>query len=92
MLKQLSNEKCWVEMYGTVKVWSKGQIVIPNNLRKALWIEVWDSLVIWSKHWKLAWMIKPWDIDEFTLMYRDELNSSGNLNCSIEDLGIVENN
>lgn len=42
------------EVYGTVTVGEKGQIVIPAQLRKAFNIKTGDKLIVFVKHEKIC--------------------------------------
>ncbi len=74
----IDKEVCGVELYWSVKVWPKWQIVIPNNARKELWIKPWDTLLVGTKHWKLVWFLKPEDIEKFSQKMKEEVDKKPN--------------
>lgn len=61
------------KMYGSVVVGSKGQIVIPKDVREELGIETGDSLIVVVKHGKAIGMIKSDDLDEFMQFMQREM-------------------
>ena len=46
----LDNTSCDMKMYGSVTVGTKGQIVIPKEIREDLSINPGDTLMILTKH------------------------------------------
>ncbi len=44
--------ECGIRMHGSVIVGSKGQVVIPKDVRELLGIESGDNLVVITKHGK----------------------------------------
>jgi len=75
-LLECSNKKdCWVQMFWTVSVWTKWQVVIPSQVRKNLNINTWDQLIVVTKYWKAIWMIKADDLEELMEYMRKEMES-----------------
>jgi AbrB family looped-hinge helix DNA binding protein len=71
-----SDDACiGVKMYGSVVVGTKGQIVIPSEVRKALDIGPGDSLVVVTKHGKAIGLVKTNDLEEFMEYMRQEMDS-----------------
>jgi len=64
----------WIKMHSTVTVWTKWQIVIPNELRKELNINPWDTLFTFSKHNKAIALIKTEDMEDFLSFLQREVN------------------
>ena len=64
-----------MKMHGSVTVGSKGQIVIPSDVRKMLSIEPGDTLFAISKHGKAVAFIKTEDIEEFMSYMQQEMNT-----------------
>lgn len=53
-----------IEKQWFVKIWTKFQFVIPNNVRKEIYIKTWDNLlVIWKLDHKWLWFIKNDNIE-----------------------------
>ncbi len=75
-LSKESEDSCiGVKMYGSVVVGTKGQIVIPSDVRKTLDISPWDSLVVVTKHGKAIGLVKTNDLEEFMTYMRQEIDS-----------------
>lgn len=62
-------------MYGSVVVGTKGQIVIPSEVRKTLEIQPGDSMCVLTKHDRAVALIKMDDLDEFMEFMQRELNT-----------------
>lgn len=62
-----------LQIFWNVVVWAKGQIVIPNEVRKLLHIQTGDNLMVITKHNKAIWLIKSDDLEEFVSMMQEEL-------------------
>lgn len=62
-------------MYGSVVVGTKGQIVIPSEVRKTLNIQPGDSMCVLTKHDRAVALIKMDDLDEFMEFMQRELNT-----------------
>jgi AbrB family looped-hinge helix DNA binding protein len=65
-----------VKMYGSVVVGTKGQVVIPSEVRRSLDIHPGDSLCVLTKYGKAIGMIKIDDLEEFMEYMRQEITSS----------------
>ena len=61
-------------MHGSVTVGTKGQIVIPKDVRDMLNIEEGDILMSMSKHGKFVEFIKAEDMAEFINILKAECN------------------
>ncbi len=79
MQETLNKEIAWAQIYGSVKVWPKGQVVIPNDIRNKLGISPWDIILVGTKHDKLIWLLKPEDIEEYTSRVKKEVQNNENL-------------
>lgn len=66
-------KKCDVCMYGSVTVGTKGQVVIPKEVREALNISPGDNLVVVTKHGKAIGMVKSDDMEMFMEYMRKEM-------------------
>ncbi|MBP8017016.1 AbrB/MazE/SpoVT family DNA-binding domain-containing protein [Candidatus Gracilibacteria bacterium] len=64
-----------VKIYSTVTVGSKGQIVIPKEVRIALNINFGDNLIVITKHNKAVGMVKIDDINELLDFMKTEIDS-----------------
>lgn len=67
------NEKCDVKMYGSVTVGTKGQVVIPKEVREDLGINPGDTLVVVTKHGKAIGMVKADDMQAFMEYMQKEI-------------------
>lgn len=69
----IMDKQCMDDMqfYGQVTVWTKGQIVIPKDVRKMLEIQPWDSLAVITRQWKAIWLVPSGNMKEML----DYLNS-----------------
>lgn len=65
--------ECDVRMYGSVVVGSKGQVVIPKDVREELSISPGDTLIVVTKHGKAIGMIKSDDLHEFMEYMKREM-------------------
>lgn len=65
---------CGVRMYGSVVVGSKGQVVIPKDVRDELSISPGDTLIVVTKHGKAIGMVKADDIHEFMEYMKREMS------------------
>jgi len=68
-----------VQIFGNVIVGAKGQIVIPNEVRKLMDINPWDSLIVTTKHGKVIWLIKSDQLEAFVAMIKEELETFKNI-------------
>lgn len=75
MNEQHSYDNCDMKMYGSVVVGTKGQVVIPKDVRGELGINPGDSLVVLTKHGKAIGMIKADDMREFMEYMNREMSS-----------------
>jgi AbrB family looped-hinge helix DNA binding protein len=57
-------EKCELKIVWVASIWSKGQIVIPKEIREDLGIKSWDSFVVLLKAWKFIGLVRNQDLDE----------------------------
>ncbi len=62
-----------IQIFGNVVIWAKGQIVIPNEVRKMLDLKPGDSMIVTVKHGKWLWLIKSTDLESFVEMMQEEL-------------------
>ncbi|MDD5377464.1 MAG: AbrB/MazE/SpoVT family DNA-binding domain-containing protein [Candidatus Gracilibacteria bacterium] len=67
------NKECGVRMFGSVTVGTKGQVVIPKEVREALDIEPGDTLVVVTKHNKAIGMVKTDDMEAFMEYIQKEM-------------------
>ena len=63
-----------VKMHGSVTVGTKGQIVIPKDVRDMLDIAEGDTLMTMTKYGKFVGFIKSEDIEEFIDLLKSECN------------------
>ncbi|MFA6080385.1 MAG: AbrB/MazE/SpoVT family DNA-binding domain-containing protein [Candidatus Gracilibacteria bacterium] len=71
--KKLHTSGCDMKMYTTVTVGTKGQVVIPQEVRERLNIRPGDSLMVVTKHGKAIGMIKTDDMAEFMAYMQNEI-------------------
>jgi AbrB family looped-hinge helix DNA binding protein len=69
----VSKTLCDVKMYGSVTVGTKGQVVIPKEIRDDLSISPGDVLIILTKHGKAIGMIKADDMPAFMEYMQQEM-------------------
>lgn len=74
-LSDSDNHPCNIKMHGSVVVWSKGQIVIPSDVRKMLEIEPWDSLFCITKDGKAIWLIPTQNLNDFMEYMKSEMEA-----------------
>ena len=65
-----------VKMHGSVTIGTKGQIVIPKDVRDMLDITEWDTLMTMTKYGKFVGFIKAEDMSEFIDLLKSECNIS----------------
>lgn len=65
--------ECGVKMFGSVTVGTKGQVVIPKEIRDSLHIEPGDVLIVLTKHDKAIGMIKADDMPAFMAYMQAEM-------------------
>lgn len=53
-----------IKLQWKVTIWTKWQIVIPNEVRKLLNLNPWDDLAIFTKNDMWIWMVKSENIDQ----------------------------
>jgi AbrB family looped-hinge helix DNA binding protein len=63
-----------LKLFWNVIVWSKGQIVIPSEVRKMLNLSPGDSMMVTVKHGKAIWLIKSTDLESFIALMQEELD------------------
>lgn len=63
-----------VKMHGSVTVGTKGQIVIPKDVRDMLDITDGDTLMTMTKYGKYVWFIKAEDMSDFIDLLKAECN------------------
>jgi AbrB family looped-hinge helix DNA binding protein len=63
-----------VKMHGSVTVGTKGQIVIPKDVRDMLGIAEWDTLMSMTKYGKFVGFIKAEDMGDFIELLKAECN------------------
>lgn len=63
-----------VKMHGSVTVGTKGQVVIPKDVRDLLDIREGDTLMTMTKYGKFVWFIKAEDMEEFIELLKAECN------------------
>jgi len=64
MLKKMINLK----VVATTTIWTKGQIVIPKEIREKLDLNPWDNMVVLMKDNKYIWLVKNdciWDLMKY---------------------------
>ena len=61
---------------GTWSIWSKGQIVIPKEVREILGMESWDSVSFLLKDEKFLWIVPNNSIDLIMQYIESEKNVS----------------
>ena len=70
-----THDACHVQMYGQVTVGSKGQVVIPNEIRKKLHIEPGDTLIAVTKHDKAIGFVKTDDMADLMAYLQKEMDN-----------------
>ncbi len=65
---------CGVKMHGSVTVGTKGQIVIPKDVRDMLEISEGDTLMTMTKYGKSVGFIKAEDMNDFINLLKAECN------------------
>jgi len=68
---------CWVQMFGTVKVGEKWQIVIPKEVRDIAEIKPGDVMIVIMKHEKAIGIIKQDDLPALIAYLQEEMASKG---------------
>lgn len=63
-----------VKMHGSVTVGTKGQVVIPKDVRDMLDISEGDTLMTMTKYGKFVGFIKAEDMEEFIELLKAECN------------------
>jgi len=64
----------WSQLTGSVTVGTKGQVVIPKDVRELLDIKEGDKLMVFTKHDKAIGLVKSDDLGEFLKYMQMELN------------------
>lgn len=67
---------CDTNLIGMVTVWSKGQVVIPKEVREELNINEWDKLMVLTKHGMAVWLIKSDNVPEFLTYMQQEIDET----------------
>lgn len=71
-----TDEKCiGVKMHGSVVVGTKGQVVIPSDVRKLLRLTPGDSMTVITKHGMAVCLIKMDDLDTFMEYMQQEIDT-----------------
>lgn len=66
-------KRCDIKMFGNVTVGTKGQVVIPKEVRDTLHINPGDTLVVVTKHNKAIGMVKSDDMEAFMEYMQKEM-------------------
>lgn len=66
-------------LVGTVTVGSKGQVVIPKEVREELAINEWDKLMVVTKHGMAIGLIKSDNVSEFLSYMQTEIEEDARL-------------
>ena len=74
--KKIPSHDIDVRMHGSVTVGTKGQIVIPKEVRDMLDIHEWETLLTITKYGKFVGFIKTEDVQEFIELLKAECNIS----------------
>lgn len=72
------HKEWWLKLHSTVTVWTKGQVVIPAEVRELLNLKSWDTLMVITKYGKAIWMIKTDDIDVMMEYMKKEMENMKN--------------
>lgn len=64
-----------VKMHSTVTVGTKGQVVIPVEVRNLLGLKPGDNLMVITKHDKAIGMVKMDDLDVMMEYMQQEINA-----------------
>ncbi|MFB0964987.1 MAG: AbrB/MazE/SpoVT family DNA-binding domain-containing protein [Patescibacteria group bacterium] len=75
MSEQHAPHGCDMKMNGSVVVGTKGQVVIPKDVRDELGIVPGDTLFVMTKHGKAIGMIKADDLPAFMEFMNREMAS-----------------
>ena len=79
-------------MYGSVVVGTKGQIVIPSDVRRDLSIGAGDTLFVITKWGKAVGLIKTEDLDEFMDYMKQEMQVLREIGARAnEEIAFIEN-
>lgn len=71
-----TDEKCiGVKMHGSVVVGTKGQVVIPSDVRKLLNLSPGDSMTVITKHGMAVCLIKMDDLEIFMQYMQQEIDT-----------------
>ena len=73
LLQDPDSHPCNIKMHGSVIVGSKGQIVIPSDVRKMLEIEPGDSLFCITKDGKAIGLIPTENLKDFMEYMQKEI-------------------
>jgi AbrB family looped-hinge helix DNA binding protein len=65
VIMNIVENDCPIKMRGSVTVWTKGQVVIPKEVRSLIKIESWDTLMVITKDDRVVWLIKSEDVKTF---------------------------
>lgn len=72
--KKSSPKTLDVRMHGTVTVGTKGQIVIPKEVRDMLDLNEGESLLTITKYGKFVGFIRTDDVEDFIALLKAECN------------------
>lgn len=62
-MEKKTKSNCTLRMCGTANIWTKGQVVIPKEIRDILWLNSWDSVSFILKDEKMLWILPNTSID-----------------------------
>lgn len=65
---------CPIKMRWSVTVWTKGQVVIPKEVRSLVNIQPWDTLMVLTKDDHVVGLIKAEDVQALLEYMQQELN------------------
>ena len=69
-------QECGMKMHSTVTVWTKGQVVIPQEVREMLGIKPGDVLMVITKHDTAVGMVKIDDVPKMMQYMQQEMETN----------------